>query len=91
MIPSTNDVQRVAKIDARGWYNRNQDTNVTENAIRNHYSMSRDRGYLGSVSVAPRGGAWEAYRAEFIEEIARQHNKRRTNDVQKSNATRGSL
>ena len=65
-------VQRIARIDARGWYARNRSSQPNEQVVKNHYSMSRDKGYLGTVSVAPRGRVWTEYRDEFKAEIERR-------------------
>ena len=65
------DVCRIARIDARGWKARNKQVTPNEQVIKNHYSMSRERGYLGSVSRAPQGVAWEEYKAEFLSEAAK--------------------
>jgi hypothetical protein len=59
-----------AKIDARGWRNRNPGADKpVEQVLKNHYSFSRARGHLGPVAVACQGKAWEAYRAAFLAEI----------------------
>jgi hypothetical protein len=60
-------VQARAKIDARGWRNRNPGAEPpNEQVIKNHYSSSRARGHLGPVAVACLGKAWEEYRAAFL-------------------------
>lgn len=84
------DIQRIARIDARGWCARNPKAIIVDQVIKNHYSMSRERGYLGTVSRAPQGEAWNEYRAEFLDEIERQHMKG-ASDVSKRTAARSGL
>lgn len=77
--------QRIARIDARGWFSRNRHAAVLDQVVKNHYSMSRDKGYLGAVSRVCLGLAWEEYQTEFLAEIARQQTKE-VNNVPKRNA-----
>jgi len=67
-----NEIQRIAKIDARGWKNRNPRATLEEQVIQNHYSMSRDRGYLGAAPRATTGNVWQEYHATFLAEIRRR-------------------
>lgn len=64
-------ITKTAKIDARGWRNRNPRGEITEQVIRNHYSMSRDRGYLGVVPRATKGSLWATYRRRFLDELTK--------------------